>query len=119
MGALQVVLITLGVLGGIVVAVPAGYYLTDGAVEAVVIKRPSCGLIPIGGNGKVTIQTTMPVPGVEHTLEIPKDKCNMLAKDNYVRHTLRTERTSLWTKDPDDGGRCIWDTNGGANGCPQ
>ncbi|MGB0652869.1 MAG: hypothetical protein ACPGQL_06675 [Thermoplasmatota archaeon] len=112
-GVIGILIVLVLIVGGIVVSVPVGYYLGDGAVEAVVVDK-KCGSNPLGETSKVTVETRFPVPGVQHVVkEFPNDKCNLVNKDNYVEHRLRSGRTTLYQS---EGGSCIYDSEKGI-GC--
>jgi hypothetical protein len=102
-------IVALGAVVGIV-------YATDYGVQATV-RSTQCGtpgfLGSGAGTGAVTIQTK--IAGLRHTQAVPNDQCLLISPGNFVVYHIRSGRTSLYKS---EGGTCIYDSVGGAGGCP-
>jgi hypothetical protein len=105
--------ILLGLAGVVLLlaAVAAIAYASDAAVGARVTgKTEPCR--PFGGN-EVTVQALF---GITATVTgVPYTECLAVNAGNHVVYHIRSGRTSLYTE---EGGRCIYDSEGGVGGCP-
>lgn len=91
----------------LLLAVGAAYAM-DMKVEATVVDK-SCSPF-----GESTVTVRAKVLGVTHTAPVDTQVCAALQENNFVEYHLRSGRTSLYET---EGGRCLYDTEHGLNGC--
>ncbi|MEA3202666.1 MAG: hypothetical protein QOI63_332 [Thermoplasmata archaeon] len=104
-------------LGAVValVAFAGIVYATDYGLQATVVST-SChpaGVFGGGGTDSVTVKTKL--GGLRHTQALPTEQCLAVPVGAFVVYHIRSGRTSVYAS---EGGECIYDSVGGAHGCP-
>ncbi len=106
------VLIGIGAAVVIFGAIIGIIYVSDTPIQATVIDTDCATL----STDYVTIKTKLPIPGITRTIEVDGGACSTMAglradgEDPYVKYYPKSERTVIYDRDPDNGGRQLYDS---------